>query len=883
MGTGEAASPFSRLVNVLRIHPWVSVLFVLILMKLELLLRGHNTLLQDHWRVAPDGAEPIYAVLFCVLLLASLLIPIWRGESASIGSLKKGALIGFLVAAALLMPRYMLKNYPCILANGTLAISDLQYNLFRDFFDGSPYLFLHLLALGIGWWIACRRNDDRIFLTAFSVSLAVVLGSQFMRYGISASNYDMLLLPGLVLLGGWGVRVRLGRRALSILLVLSTLCFMGGLILIIPRLEMQALIFMTGYLLLGISFAILLSGTLIPDWRAGFLLAIFWGYAYFTAINAGYPLCTNIGNAVRHSLLSGRYFADDILLVMVAYYLLRRFGRAGLVGFGVLSLLYLATAYVDLNYYKESGHRLSGFMLEMGGGTGLAVKMVSDYLNVRFFMVFAAVACLGLSGIALALRSRTEAEPPRKLHSGWVVVTLFLVACGTLLCKPDSFLGSVPRNLLSSSGILARLRYPQVELEDLTADFKELGVPFNAIQEPFAAGKTYRNLVLVIMESTYNKHLSLFGGKDETQPLMRRYADRMERYPNIFCNWPSSNHARLSIWTGLYPIWPYLSELNPMIGRSSLSEILAGQDYHNAVFYSSDRNYTRLNDYLGHRDIHRFEDAATMSVGLAEGQKVSWGVREDVTLGHMSDYLKERSGQGQPFFMTYIPACPHMPYDTFDDRFDKFKEGFGRLDGNYTGAYKNQLLYMDWILDSLMRSIADNGLADDTVVVFVNDHGEMVSSEEGGLGHGWSLVPEIANIPLFVIHPEAVDRQINPVVGSQVDLLPTILDYLGVVPPPGMPLQGLSLRRAIPEGRRIYLGSYKDAALIDGDTYIHVPNGEATDAVCYRLSNDGAMTVFAMDGTADGRKMNELLKGQKKFFRRQQSLIRHYDSYDWTD
>ena len=882
--TGESVSPISRLFSTLCAHPWMSVLFVLVLIKLELLLRGHNTLVQDHWRVAPDGANPAFAIFFCLMLLASLLIPVWRGSPISIGNSKKGVLITFLIVAALLMPQYLQKNYPCILANGVLSLSDLRYNLFRDFFDGSPYLSIHLLALGVGWWIAWKRRDDRIFLTFFSVSLVVVFWAQFMRYGISASVYDILLILGLAFLGGWwGRRFRVRGGVLRVLVVLSVLCFLGGFVLIVPKLGVEVLYFSVGYILFSAIFAILLAGSIFSNWKAGFLLSVFLGYACFLAINSGYPLCTNIGNTVRLSLLGGRYFADDILLIIGAYLCLRRFRRLGLIVFGLVSLLYLAMAYVDLNYYKESGHRLSGFMLEMGGGTGLAVKMVGDYLNVRFFLLFGTIALVGLSGTILALRVGGGEMPARKIHHGWIVVTLFLVVSGTLLCKADSFLGSVPRNLLSSSGLFTQLRYPRAELNDLKIGFEKLGVPFNTPREPFVGGKTYRNLILVVMESSYNKYLSLFGGKDETQPLMRRYVDRMERYPNMFCNWPSSNHARLAIWTGLYPIRPYLSELNPMIGRSSLSELLAGHGYHNAIFYSSDRNYTRMNDYLGHREIHRFEDAATMGKGLGDEQKVSWGVREDVTLGYMTEYLAERSRNGKPFFMTYIPACPHMPYDTHDKRFEKFQEGLGRLDGNYTGAYKNQLLYMDWIFDSLMQSIEANGLSGDTVVVFVNDHGEMVNSDDGGLGHGWSLVPGIANIPLLVVHPESVERQVNPAIGSQVDLLPTILDYLGVVAPADMPLQGMSLRRKVPEGRRIYLGSYKDAAVIDGNKYIHAPNGEMTDAVCYRVSNDGAKTLFEEDDSIDFQAMNLLLEEQKKFFKNQQSLIRHYDSYKWSD
>lgn len=46
-------------------------------------------------------------------------------------------------------------------------------------------------------------------------------------------------------------------------------------------------------------------------------------------------------------------------------------------------------------------------------------------------------------------------------------------------------------------------------------------------------------MVLIFLESSYNKHLSLFGSSEETQPLLSKYKDRMELFPNFFSNFAS--------------------------------------------------------------------------------------------------------------------------------------------------------------------------------------------------------------------------------------------------------------------------------------------------------------------------------------------------------
>jgi hypothetical protein len=545
-------------------------------------------------------------------------------------------------------------------------------------------------------------------------------------------------------------------------------------------------------------------------------------------------------------------------------------------------VIYLAATYVDLNYYIESGHRLSGYMLEMNAGSGLAVKMVSDYLSPAFFLAFLCIALLALSGSILALGDSTGACMSKGVVRRWLFVALLMSIAGGLWCKPDSFVGSFPRNVAADSSLLRNLRSPMVPQDELEAGFKGAGIPLpRAKQGAESKPGSGRNLVLVVLESMPNIHLSLFGGRDETQPRMREYVGRMERYPNVFCSWPTSNHARTTVWSGLYPIRPFLSVVNPMIGRSSLTEILADAGYFNAFFYSSDKNYTRLNDYLGHRGIDLFEDSKTMGQDLEDEQYVSWGVREDVTLDSMKRFLDGRGDQSEPFSMIYIPACPHMPYDTIDERFDRFDEGGGPLDGNFTGAFKNQLLYMDWILSSLISHLDESGLLENTVVVMINDHGERVDAKNGGLGHGWSAEPVVASIPLMVFSPGAEGAGINPAIGSQVDVLPTILDYLDIGVPSNLPLQGTSLKNGLPDARRIYLGSYRDYAVIEGNLFYWLPNGDLSSAMCFEISNDGARSLFKQLEEQPPGKWAELEDGYGRFRILQESLIKHYDEYSW--
>ena len=381
-----------------------------------------------------------------------------------------------------------------------------------------------------------------------------------------------------------------------------------------------------------------------------------------------------------------------------------------------------------------------------------------------------------------------------------VLFATLLIFTGSFLGKPDTFVHSFQWNTIAQSSFLEQLQVSTIPLNTLKKEFAEVHAPlvFSSSTTNFSA-QTNKNLVLIILESMPNSALSLFNAADQTQPMLSKYVNRLQRYPNFFCTWPSSNHARMTIWSGLYPIQPFLSVKNPAIHQTSLTQILAQKNYFNALFYSSDKNYTRWNDYLSNRNIDLLEDAQSMGKNKKKEELVSWGVREEITLEKMKQFLSKQKNKKRPFSMTYVPACPHMPFDIQEKRFEQFREGFGSLDGNYNGVYKNELLYMDWILTSLIDHIKACGLLENTIIVMVSDHAEGVVSKKEGLGHGWSTAPNMANISLTIFPAEKSEQgTINPTIGSQVDLLPTILDYLEIPPPNHTLLQGVSIRKNDP-------------------------------------------------------------------------------------
>ena len=160
----------------------------------------------------------------------------------------------------------------------------------------------------------------------------------------------------------------------------------------------------------------------------------------------------------------------------------------------------------------------------------------------------------------------------------------------------------------------------------------------------------------------------------------------------------------------------------------------------------------------------------------------------------------------------------------------------------YAAIYHGMVKYIDDQLGRLLKKLDDLGLADNTLVVFTSDHGDMVGAH-GCIGKSISsFYDDLVRIPLSMrlpgsIEPGTVVEQ--PV--SQIDYMPTILDYLGLPVPEK--IHGQSVRPLV-EGRSV---EWRDHAfcqranagrMLRTDRYKYCCRPGAGAVALYDLEND---------------------------------------------
>jgi uncharacterized sulfatase len=106
-------------------------------------------------------------------------------------------------------------------------------------------------------------------------------------------------------------------------------------------------------------------------------------------------------------------------------------------------------------------------------------------------------------------------------------------------------------------------------------------------------------------------------------------------------------------------------------------------------------------------------------------------------------------------------------------------EPFSELESKtLSDMYDAEVAYQDHLLSQLIESLSSNYHRDNTMVVFLADHGEMLG-EHGYMGHGFGVYEELIRVPLFMRYPDLSGSQVVEQRVSITQLFYTIMDYFG--------------------------------------------------------------------------------------------------------
>lgn len=325
------------------------------------------------------------------------------------------------------------------------------------------------------------------------------------------------------------------------------------------------------------------------------------------------------------------------------------------------------------------------------------------------------------------------------------------------------------------------------------------------------------NVLLISLDTLRADRLGCFGYDQPTSPAIDALAATSVRFARAISQSPWTTPAHMSLFTAQYPsahrmnqTWDYFlnflyagGEKRALAdGAITLAETLRQHGYRTLAMTGGATMSSVLGFAQGF-DIYR-EDAARLTP------------RVSVAL----DQWLEQFGR-QPFFLFFHTFEVHAPYShlrfaepllpaddrralhdliaaadlddwvTLNRRLKAYLGDHGLLRREITSAlYDGGVAAADAFMGDLFETLRRRGLFDDTIIVLLSDHGEEFGEHEPVHvynAHGESLYDELIHVPLIIRYPRhlptgaSIEQQVE-----LVDVMPTLLDLVGIPPPAAM-------------------------------------------------------------------------------------------------
>jgi len=328
-------------------------------------------------------------------------------------------------------------------------------------------------------------------------------------------------------------------------------------------------------------------------------------------------------------------------------------------------------------------------------------------------------------------------------------------------------------------------------------------------------------VILIMVDTLRPDHLDAYGYDRATAPALAEMAEDGVRFEKAWAQATWTKVSGTSILTGLYPSSHGVAEFPDRLpaAATTLAEVYRDAGYATLSFSSVLFTGKFTNLHQGFEAVHEFT-----SVGEEVSAKTARAY-----VDRLLPWLEAH--RETPFFVflhLFDPHDPFEPYAPWDTRWfdpevraahladleatlphvaDPLRAAFGMPTESELEAagvdpglfnqrqidwYDGSIRGFDVELGRLRQRLAELGLADDTLLVFVSDHGEEFL-DHGRSFHGQSVYGELARVPMIVAWPGTVTagRTVDADVQT-IDILPTVLGLSRLPVPEGAQGRDLS-------------------------------------------------------------------------------------------
>lgn len=292
----------------------------------------------------------------------------------------------------------------------------------------------------------------------------------------------------------------------------------------------------------------------------------------------------------------------------------------------------------------------------------------------------------------------------------------------------------------------------------------------------------HRNVLVITIDTTRADHIGCYGFHLARTPVIDQMAAEGVRAANAVSSAPITMPSHSSIFTGLYPLAHGVRDNGAYaLGEDAvtLAERLRSTGYTTHAFVSAlvlNRRYNLNQGFESYDDdLWSEEDPKLFMIRSRRAPKTA-----DRFLSWLEGWNKTKS---KPFFTWIHFFDPHQPYhpDPMDVPLA-------------ASTYDAEITGVDRAIGRIVDKLREDNLLDNTLLVITADHGESLG-EHGEPTHAIFVYDATVRVPLIIRAPWLLKPGVYEAPVRSVDIMPTILDGLGMAAPKA--IDGRSLLAAL--------------------------------------------------------------------------------------
>ncbi|UCS92061.1 sulfatase [Echinicola marina] len=314
--------------------------------------------------------------------------------------------------------------------------------------------------------------------------------------------------------------------------------------------------------------------------------------------------------------------------------------------------------------------------------------------------------------------------------------------------------------------------------------------------------------ILFIVSEDNGPELGCYGNTNVSTPHIDRLAKEGVKFEHAFVTYSVCSPSRATLFTGLY------SHQNGQIGLAT----------HKFSMYDSLKTLPTYLKEVGYKTgiIGKLHVNPAASF-FWDYEEIKGSNFEKKNLGDYTSKALEfiEAGPDKPFFLMVNFPDAHFPLQRQVDGLPENPLDADDIDGvlpfmglesprlrEFTANYYNSMNRLDIGVGMLMDKMAEKNLLDNTIIIYMGDHGPQFSRAKCSNYEAGLRVPLIIKNPFTPKSAGLVRKELI----SSVDIFPTILDIAGVKQP-----DGLSGKSIMPLLQADIKGEWRDYVFAGGN------------------------------------------------------------------